>query len=92
MALVALAVLLNGQFNRRGHWKRMLMAGIIAGLVALAGIGLRNVVVKHPMLIPLMYLSVIGAAAAAMTSLFVDSKRFIPSRPLPQGDTAGERL
>lgn len=78
MALLGVAILLHGEFNRRGHWKRMMFAGMAAGAVVLAGVGLRNVVVKQPMLIPLMYLTVVSASAAAVTSLFWDKQKTVP--------------
>lgn len=75
LALVGVAVLLSGEFNRRGQWKRLLIASGIALMVVLAGIGMRNVVVKQPMLLPLMYGVVVLSCAGAITALFYHHRK-----------------
>lgn len=75
LALVGVAMLLSGEFNRRGQWKRILMASGIAIVVALAGVGMRNLVVKQPVMIPLMYGIVAIAVAASVASFFYQFKR-----------------
>lgn len=69
LGMLALSVLLSGEFSRRGHWKRIVGVSVAAVLIALAGIGLRNMVVKNPMMVVMMYgfvFSVIGLAATAL--------------------------
>ncbi len=69
LAMMAVAVLLSGEFSRRGQWRRILIASAAAVMIALVGVGLRNMVVKQPMLIPMMYLVVVMVVGAAMAVL-----------------------
>ncbi|MAR56328.1 MAG: LPS export ABC transporter permease LptF [Rickettsiales bacterium] len=78
LALMALAILLNGEFNRRGQWKRIIAASAGSLLVALTGIGLRNLAVNNPMMIPLLYLTVTAIIFGALFSLFASRQRTIP--------------
>jgi len=58
LSCIALAALLGGQMNRRGQWRRILVA-IVAGFAFLAiAIGLVNMIAKSPGLAPLLYLNV----------------------------------
>jgi lipopolysaccharide export system permease protein len=55
ITLVAMALLLSGEFNRRGHWQRNLLA-VAAGTVLLFGaVGLRGVIANNPSLVWLYY-------------------------------------
>jgi len=76
MALLtlAIAIMLSGEFNRRGYWKRIGWACIAAMVVALGGVGLRNVVVKQPMLIPLMYVVVFATISLSLSLLATDAR------------------
>jgi lipopolysaccharide export system permease protein len=78
LALFALAVLLNGEFSRRGQWKRIIMASAGSLLVALTGIGMRNLVVGHPMLTPLLYVTVAIIAAGSAFTLFATRSKPVP--------------
>ncbi|MCI5049255.1 MAG: LPS export ABC transporter permease LptF [Rickettsiales bacterium] len=81
LTLLAVTILLSGEFNRRGQWKRILMAGISAIVVALCGVGLRNLVVKEPMMIPLMYVFVIGIFVGSAFFLFWHRKPSLKAAP-----------
>ena len=70
--MLAASLLLSGDFNRRGQWRRILVASVLAIMVALGGVGLRNLVVGQPMMVPAMYgflLCVIGASLASLLNL-----------------------
>ena len=56
LALVALAVLLSGQFNRRGQWKRMTWLSFLGTALLFSAVGLRGIVASKPSLAPLLYL------------------------------------
>lgn len=85
LALLAVAILLSGEFNRRGQWKRIVIAGVAAMIVALAGVGLRNLVVKQPTMIPLMYGFVGAMMVGSVASLFWHRKRKKLPPLQPQG-------
>lgn len=55
LAMIALAGLLSGQFNRRGQWRRIFAsAAVMAATIAVA-ISLQNIVTRYSALAPLMY-------------------------------------
>lgn len=57
ITMVALAVLLSGEFNRRGHWRRIAL-GVGFGIVILfSSVGLRGAIAINPVLVPLAYLN-----------------------------------
>jgi lipopolysaccharide export system permease protein len=68
LPLLVLAIIFSGEFNRRGQWKRMSISAISAAASVLLFFALRNLIVKHPMLIPLMYLLLISIT---VTSAYV---------------------
>ncbi len=55
-SIIAIVVLLSGQFSRRAQFWRPAMALAIAVMIRLAGLGLENLVEKNPMIIPGLYL------------------------------------
>lgn len=55
-ALIALAVMLTGQFTRRGYFWRLGVAVIITVLARLAGLGLETVTVHHSAAVAAVYL------------------------------------
>jgi lipopolysaccharide export system permease protein len=58
LTIIALAALFSGSFNRRGQWKRILTATIVAAGVVIIGVGLNNIIATLTALSPLMYLNV----------------------------------
>jgi lipopolysaccharide export system permease protein len=76
LVAIALAALLAGQYNRRGHWRRI-GAAILAGVALEAlGLALTNITAKSTGLFPLMYLNVAIAVGGA---LFVLTRSRLPA-------------
>ncbi len=69
LVLVALAVLLSGQFNRRGHWQRMTLAVICGTAVLFSATGLRGATATYGYLVPVAYLNLLLPAALAVWAL-----------------------
>lgn len=69
LSLFVLAMLLGGQFNRRGNWKRYTGTLIVVGLLLAASVAVSNIVVKVPQLIPVMYALPLGVALGSFYSL-----------------------
>ncbi|HUN50555.1 MAG TPA: LPS export ABC transporter permease LptF [Candidatus Sulfotelmatobacter sp.] len=65
LTLIALAAILAGEFNRRGQHRRILAAAGIATAVQLMALGIANLAVKFPPLIPLLYIIPIALCLAA---------------------------
>jgi lipopolysaccharide export system permease protein len=60
LTLLAVSVLLAGEFNRRGGWQRIVSIVIISGLALSLSIGLLHLASKYPWMIILMYGNVIA--------------------------------
>lgn len=94
LPLVALAIMLSSEFNRRGQWKRIVFAAATGLVLVLISFSLRSVAVKHPAGIALMYLFSLGAIGGACAVLASnrffrapDVKRLLGiSRPVLQED------
>lgn len=69
-ALVALAALLAGEFNRRGQGRRVLFAVTAVVGIQIASLGLVNLATLTPVVTPLIYLLPLGTIAAAIWILF----------------------
>lgn len=57
MALLPVACLLTGQFNRRGQTQRVLLAVMLALLTEILDIGLKNLAARSAIALPLIYLN-----------------------------------
>lgn len=57
VTLIALAILLSGEFNRRGHWQRIAIAVTLSMLVLFAAVGLRGVMALKPAFTVAAYLN-----------------------------------
>lgn len=55
LTMLSMAVLLTGQFNRRGQWRRICAVVGIASVALAASVGFLNMAVLHPWIIALMY-------------------------------------
>ena len=73
--LLASAVLLTGEFNRRGQWRRVTLVVLLAGFTLSGSVGLLNLSVKHPWMIGLMYANVLGIMAVSLWILTRDHMR-----------------
>lgn len=58
LTLVALSVLFTGQFNRRGQWKRIVGATIIAIIIVGSDLGIKSAVSSNTSLVFLMYFNI----------------------------------
>lgn len=65
LTLIALAVLLSGQFNRRGHWQRIAMAVAMGVVVLFSAVGLRGTMALNPAMTVLAYLNLFLPCIAA---------------------------
>jgi lipopolysaccharide export system permease protein len=65
LALVALSMLLSGQFNRRGHWQKLLFACIMAAVILFASVGLRGSMSINPMMTLFAWLNLFVPAGLA---------------------------
>jgi lipopolysaccharide export system permease protein len=66
LAAIGLAALLSGGVNRRGQWRRILVAIVAAFAFEAAGLVLVNMVAKNAQLIPLMYINIAVVIGASM--------------------------
>lgn len=64
-ALIGLASLLSGRFDRRGQFKRIILASFLVLILQATSIGLHSLAKATPGAIPLMYIIPLAAIAAA---------------------------
>ncbi len=69
LTLVGLAVVLRGEFSRRGQSKRLAIAIVLAGMLEAGGLGSKLIAAKEPVTIPLMYLAILLPIAGALVAL-----------------------
>jgi len=65
LTLVAIAVLLSGEFNRRGNWQRIALAIACGVFIMFTAVGMRGVMAMHPSLTFLAYLLLVVPALLA---------------------------
>jgi lipopolysaccharide export system permease protein len=58
LVAIGLAAMLSGSVNRRGQWRRILVAILAAFAFEAVGLVLVNIVAKNAALVPLMYLNI----------------------------------
>ncbi|MEE8245973.1 MAG: LPS export ABC transporter permease LptF [Alphaproteobacteria bacterium] len=81
-ALIALTTILSGDFNRRGRWRRMVVAcGAAVALQAIA-LGLNPVVGNAPLLTPLLYATPLAAIAFSVYLLAARPRRNVAAQGL----------
>ncbi len=78
MTFIALAALLSGQFNRRGQWKRVLVASVCAGVVLVLDLVFKNISSSAPYFLILLYLNPLVALAIS-TYLLIAARATMPS-------------
>ncbi|MFO0388580.1 MAG: LPS export ABC transporter permease LptF [Alphaproteobacteria bacterium] len=65
LALLALSVLFSGQFNRRGHWQKLLFACIAAAAILFASVGLRGSMSLNPAMAVVAWMNLFVPAVLA---------------------------
>ena len=70
--IIALAVLLSGEFDKRGQLKRILTAVAIIAVVQILAIGINNLAARFPGAIILMYVNALLPIAIGLRSLTRD--------------------
>jgi lipopolysaccharide export system permease protein len=78
-ALIPLACLLTGEFNRRGQTRRVMLAVGCAFVFEAIDLGLRNAATRDPMIVPLMYLSAVAPAIVAAWILRREHSSSVPA-------------
>jgi len=73
-ALIAMAGMLSGDFNRRSEWRRIAVVSVLALAFEIISLALVPLVGKTPSLAPLIYLNVI--VACAISVWWMGRKRF----------------
>lgn len=58
ITMLALSVLLAGEFNRRGQWRRISVAVAVSCIALSASVGFLNLAIKNPWVIILMYVNI----------------------------------
>lgn len=58
LALLAISILLSGEFNRRGQWQRISVIIALSGISLAASVGFLHLAVKNQWFILLMYINV----------------------------------
>ena len=59
LTLVGVSILFSGQLNRRGQWKRILLASACVILLVIMDLGIKNIVSTNPLLAFLIYANTI---------------------------------
>ena len=90
LAAIGLAALLAGNVDRRGQWRRILVAIAAAVVFEALALFLVNATAKNSNLIPLMYLNPILVTAAAVALMHRRMQRFLGGRPAAIGPDASE--
>jgi lipopolysaccharide export system permease protein len=74
LPLLVLATLFAGEFNRRGQWKRIILAAALSAGLVILFFALRSLMVQHYWVTVLLYLLVLGSAAASLKQLASDRR------------------
>lgn len=69
LPLMAVAFLFSGEFNRRGQWRRIVMASGAMLAMLLVFFAFRSIIIKQPVLIPSLYLCVLLPVAVSLLRL-----------------------
>jgi lipopolysaccharide export system permease protein len=88
LTLVALAILLSGQFNRRGHWQRIALAVVCCMAILFTAVGLRGLMAVNPSVIILAYLNLLVPAGISFWVLADRNTRM--EMPLFPANAKGE--
>lgn len=66
LTMIALAVLFSGQLNRRGQWKRILVATGLVLILVVIDLGLKNIVSANPIMAFTLYWNILIPAAISL--------------------------
>jgi len=88
-ALIPLACLLPGDFNRRGQGRRILVATILAILFEVMDLGTKNLASHNLTALPLLYLETFLPIGVAMWLLLRDGRWPWLTRPIPAAVARG---
>src|SRR5260221_3734976 len=88
-AVIPLVTLLCGEFNRRGQGRRILLAAVLALLFQTLDLGLRNLAVRYPAGIILMYLNALLPVAIGCLFLLDENRRLSVRRAALSHPVAG---
>lgn len=88
LAAIGLAALLSGNVDRRGQWRRILVAIAAGVMLEAVALFLVNATTKNSSLIPLMYLNPVLMIAAAMALMRHRLPRFLGGRTAAVGPGA----
>lgn len=80
LTAIGLAVLLSGEFSRRGQAMRIIAAVVLAGIAEAAGLGTKYLAAKSPPMIALMWLAVLVPLVLSVVAL---SRTRLRSRSAP---------
>jgi lipopolysaccharide export system permease protein len=87
--IIPLVTLLCGEFNRRGQVRRILLAAALALLFETLDLGLRNLALRYPAGIVLMYLNALLPVAIGCFFLLDENRRRPLRRSAPPHAAAG---
>ncbi len=87
LAMIALAGVISGEFQRRSRWVRLTAAGAAAVVFELIALGLGPMVTASPALAPLLYLHVVAAIGIAAWFILAPRKRAGTRPDVPEGAT-----
>ncbi len=83
LTLVALATLLSGQFNRRGHWQRIAIAITLGMIIIFSAVSFRSIMALRPAMIYVAYLNFIIPTGIAV---WVLADRMQNRNPIPKSE------
>jgi lipopolysaccharide export system permease protein len=83
--IIALAVLLSGEFDKRGQLKRILTAVAMVAVVQIVAIGINNLAAKFPEAIILMYVNALAPMVVGLRSLTRDPPNPFAGMRVPVG-------
>ena len=84
LAVIPVACLLTGEFNRRGQTRRVLVAVLLAFLFEALDIGLKNLAGRTVIAVPFLYLNVMAPIWATLWLLWRDGRQPALRRALSQ--------
>jgi len=85
LPLFVLAVLFSGEFNRRGAWRRMIVASVGLALIVLVYFAVRELTLKHAFLRAVLY-AMVASTMFFSAYLIISNTRiaFTRGKPMPQ--------